>query len=202
VGEEDQIAFIAMDYVPGKNLNNFTKKSKLLSIPEVFQITAQVADALDYAHAQNVIHRDIKPGNILYSKKLNIIKVTDFGIARMMDSQQTRSDIILGSPSYMSPEQLRSSKIDGRSDIFSLGVTFYQLLTGRYPFEGEDLAKITYKITKSKPPDVRELRPELPEIASKILETALQKSTDKRFQTAQEMAKELRKGLEAVKNIK
>jgi len=198
VGEEDQIAFIAMDYVPGKNLNHFTKKSNLLPVPDVFNLAAHVADALDYAHGQNVIHRDIKPGNIIYNKKLNIVKVTDFGIARMMDSQQTRSDIILGSPSYMSPEQLRSSKIDGRSDIFSLGVTFYQLLTGRYPFEGEDLATITYKITKSKPVDVRELRPELPEITSKILDKALQKSPDKRFQTAKEIAEILRKGLKTI----
>lgn len=202
VGEEDQIAFIAMDFVPGKNLNEYTKKKSLLPVHDVFDITARVSEALDYAHGQHVIHRDIKPGNILYSKKLNIVKVTDFGIARMMDSQQTRSDIILGSPSYMSPEQLRSSKIDGRSDIFSLGVTFYQLLTGRYPFEGADLAKITYKITKSKPIDVRELRKDLPEIASKIIDKALQKSPDKRFQTAKEMSKALRKGLEIINKKK
>jgi len=97
---------------------------------------------------------------------------------------------------------LRSSKIDGRSDIFSLGVTFYQLLTGRYPFEGEDLATITYKITKSKPLDVREIRHELPEMASKILDKALQKSVDKRFQTAKEMAKSLREGLRIIQNKK
>ncbi|MCJ7772202.1 MAG: serine/threonine protein kinase [Desulfobacterales bacterium] len=202
VGEEDEIAFIAMDYVPGKNLTAFTKKGNLLPIPVVFALTAQVADALDYAHEQNVIHRDIKPGNIIYNKKLDSIKVTDFGIARMMDSQQTRSDIILGSPSYMSPEQLRSSKIDGRSDIFSLGVTFYQLLTGRYPFEGEDLATITYKITKSKPINVIEIRPELPEISSKILDRALQKVPDKRFQTAKEMAGIIREGLKVINTKK
>ena len=95
----------------------------------------------------------------------------------------------------MSPEQLKSSKVDGRSDIFSLGVTFYQLLTGHYPFEGEDLATITHKITKSKPVDVREIRAELPEIASKILEKALQKTPEKRFQTASEIAKAIRKAL-------
>lgn len=202
VGEEDEIAFIAMDYVPGKNLNDFAKKSTLLPVPVVFHIVAQVADALDYAHGQNVIHRDIKPGNIIYNKKLNVIKVTDFGIARMMDSSQTRSDIILGSPSYMSPEQLRSSKIDGRSDLFSLGVTLYQLLTGHYPFEGKDLATITYKITKSKPVDVRNLRPELSESASKILDKALQKSPDKRFQTAKDMARAVQKGLEIISDKK
>ncbi|MBW1847218.1 MAG: protein kinase [Deltaproteobacteria bacterium] len=202
VGEEDEIAFIAMDYIPGKDLNTFAKKSSLLPVPVVFHITAQVAEALNYAHDQNVIHRDIKPGNIIYNKKLNIIKVTDFGIARMMDSSQTRSDIILGSPSYMSPEQLRSSKIDGRSDVFSLGVTFYQLLTGHYPFEGKDLATITYKITKSKPVDVCKIRPELPEIASKIINKALQKAPDKRFQTAKEMANVIQKGLEIIGNKK
>lgn len=193
VGEEDEIAFIAMDYVPGENLTTFSKKENLLSVPMVFQLLAQVADALDYAHQRTVIHRDIKPGNIIYNKQENIAKVTDFGIARMMDSKQTRSDIILGSPSYMSPEQLRGLQIDGRSDIFSLGVTFYQLLTGHYPFEGEDLATITYKITKSKPSDIRKIRSELPEFAWKIIEQALQKNPDKRFQTAGEMAGAMRR---------
>jgi serine/threonine-protein kinase len=202
VGEEDEIAFIAMDFIPGRNLNDFVKKTHLLPISVVFHIAAQVADALDYAHGQNVIHRDIKPGNIIYDENLNVIKVTDFGIARMMDSSQTRSDIILGSPSYMSPEQLRSTKVDGRSDLFSLGVTFYQLLTGHYPFEGKDLATITYKITKSKPSDVRSLRPEIPEIASKIIDKSLQKSPEKRFQTAKEMASAIQKGLESIKKRK
>src|SRR5207302_4836772 len=107
-----------------------------LSTDKVVSIVARVADALGYAHRQNIVHRDIKPANIMYEPESDTVKVTDFGIARITDSSKTKTGMVLGTPSYMSPEQLAGKKIDGRSDLFSLGVTLYQMLGGRLPFEG------------------------------------------------------------------
>ncbi len=194
VGEEDDLAFIAMDYLTGKSLRLYTDKNNLLPVPTVYHVTLQVAEALAYAHSQNVIHRDIKPGNIIYNEEDDQVKVTDFGIARIMDTSVTTTHAILGSPSFMSPEQLKGSKVDGRADIFSLGVTFFQLLTGQFPFGGNDLATITYQITNAKTPDINDFRSKLPKSASEIVSRALEKTPSKRFQTAAEMAEALRQG--------
>lgn len=191
-GEEQDLAYIAMDYVDGKPLNEFSRPETLLPVPVVFHIMAQVAGALDYAHSQQIIHRDIKPGNIIYNPQTHVVKVTDFGIARIADTTTTRPGVVLGSPSFMAPEQLKGQEMDGRADIFSLGVTFYQLLTGTLPFRGEDLASLGYQITQGKHVQVSSLRPDLPKIADSIIDKALQKNPDKRYKTAGGMARSLR----------
>ncbi|GAB6098013.1 hypothetical protein JCM14469_42670 [Desulfatiferula olefinivorans] len=196
-GEEQDLAFIAMDYVEGKPLNEFNRPDTLLPVPVVFRIMAQVADALDYAHKQQVIHRDIKPGNIIYNPANHVVKVTDFGIARIADISSTRTGVVVGSPSFMAPEQLKGQAIDGRADIFSLGVTFYQLLTGVLPFKGTDLASLGYQITSVKHAPASSLRPDLPKIADSIIDKALQKNPASRYKTAGSMARSLRTGMNA-----
>lgn len=191
-GEEQDLAYIAMDYVEGKALNEFSRPGTLLPVPVVFHIMYQVADALDYAHKQQIIHRDIKPGNIIYNPQNHSVKVTDFGIARIADTTTTRPGVVLGSPSFMSPEQLKGKDIDGRADIFSLGVTFYQLLTGTLPFKGSDLSSLGYQITSVKHAPVSSLRQDLPKIADSIIDKSLQKNPANRYKSASGMARSLK----------
>jgi len=193
IGDEQDLAFIAMDYVPGKPLSEYTHSDSMLDCHTIYKLIGQAAQAIDYAHRQGIVHRDIKPGNILYNESDERIKVTDFGIARVTDTTTTRTGTILGSPSYMAPEQLTDGKVDGRADIFSLGVTLYQLLTGELPFKGESLASLAYQITNKKHRSIREVRPELPVKIVKIINKALQKNPTKRYESAQEMADALAK---------
>ncbi|MCP1728017.1 serine/threonine-protein kinase [Natronospira proteinivora] len=192
VGEEADLAYIAMDYLDGSSLQRYTRPGKLLPVPTVFDIIAQVADALHYAHGHHVVHRDVKPGNMIYDRRTRRIKVTDFGVACLTDASKTKTGTILGTPSYMSPEQVLGKKVDGRSDIFSLGVTFYQMLRGELPFDGQPLATLMYKIANEKHPDVRHLRLDLPPCVGTIMDKALAKRPEERFQTGAEMAKALR----------
>ena len=193
VGEEEDLAYIAMDYLQGVNLSVYTKEDHLLPVDTVLSIGEQIASALDYGHQHKVIHRDIKPGNIIYEPKSGKVSVTDFGIASLTDSSKTRTGTILGTPSYMSPEQIAGKKVDGRSDMFSLAVMLYQLLCGRLPFEGDSLAALMFKITNEKHQSIKRVRPELPPCVSTILNKALQKEIDKRFTNTGQMAKELQK---------
>jgi len=192
-GEEHDLAYIAMDYIEGESLDNFTTPDNLLALNEVFKIGIAVAEALDYAHKKNVVHRDIKPGNILYNRKTDTLKVTDFGVACLIDTNKTRTGTVLGSPSYMSPEQLAGKKVDGRSDIFSLGVTLYQLLTGELPFNADSMAGLAYKITNEKPKSVRRARPELPTCLSRIISKAMEKVPKQRFNNGSTFAEALRR---------
>ncbi|MEA2079530.1 MAG: serine/threonine-protein kinase, partial [Pseudomonadota bacterium] len=192
-GQEHDLAYIAMDYVPGESLDAWTGKSNLLPVWEVLEIAAQVADALDYAHSRKVIHRDIKPGNIIYERDSGVAKITDFGIARILDASRTRTGTILGSPSYMSPEQVAGKKADGRSDLFSLGTTLYQLLCGSLPFNGDSVATMMYQITNQKTPTMRRLRPSLPVCVNRTVMKALQKDPAKRFTSGEVMAVAIRK---------
>ena len=192
-GEEHDLAYIAMDYIEGTGLDQFTSKDSLLSIEEVFDIGIKVAEALDYAHKKNVVHRDIKPGNIMYNADTDLLKVTDFGIACLIDSNKTRTGTVLGSPSYMSPEQLAGKKVDGRADIFSLGVMLYQLFTGELPFNADTMAALAYKITNDKQKGIRRVRSELPACLSRIINKALEKNPKQRFSSASAMAEALRR---------
>jgi serine/threonine-protein kinase len=191
IGEEQDFAFIAMDYVAGVPLSDYTRKDKLLPVCEVYRIIKVVAEALDYAHRQNVIHRDIKPGNIMYNRDDKLVKITDFGIARITDSVKTKTGSFLGSPSYMSPEQMTGAHVDGRADIYSLGISFYQLLTGTLPFKSDSLANLAYRIANEKHKPIKAVRSDLPASATRIINKALQKNPEKRYASGIEMARAL-----------
>jgi len=195
VGDEDDFAFIAMDYVKGVALNEHTNVDHLLPIAEVYRIIADVAETLDYAHSQNIVHRDIKPGNIMYNPDNGQIKITDFGIARITDNVRTRTGSLMGSPSYMAPEQMTGSHVDGHADIYALGVSFYQLLTGALPFDADSLGNLAYKITHEKHRPIRDVRPELPASATRIVNKAMQKKPEQRFSSGLEMAEAIRKAM-------
>lgn len=193
VGEEHDLAYIAMDYVEGSSLEAFTHPEHLLPVDEALEVIAQVAEALDYAHSRNVVHRDIKPGNIIYNRDTGVVKVTDFGIARLTDESKTKSGSILGSPAYMSPEQVAGKKVDGRSDLFSLGTTLYQLLTGELPFTGDSVTNVLYRILNEKPKAITRLRPELSISLSRLVTRTLNKEPKKRYQTGEQLAEALRR---------
>ncbi len=193
VGEENGLAYIAMDFLDGSDLSKHSEKTTLLPWPRILEIGAMVADGLDYAQRQKVVHRDIKPSNIVLDHRSGEVTITDFGVASILDASKTRTGTILGSPAYMSPEQIAGKRVDGRSDLFSLGVTLYQLLTGHLPFQGDSLANIMYKITEGKHKGIRSLRAELPLCASKIINKAMQKNPTERYQKGRDMAEELRK---------
>jgi serine/threonine-protein kinase len=191
-GEEHDFCYIAMELLKGGDLAPFTKPGNLLPLESVVSIVARVADALGYAHRQGVVHRDIKPANMMYHPESDTLKVTDFGIARLTASSKTKTGMVLGTPSYMSPEQLAGSKIDGRSDLFSLAVTLYQLLCGRLPFDGESMAQLMFRIANDAPADIRQARAELPAALAAFLERALAKRPEARFQTGEEFGGALR----------
>lgn len=191
VGEEGQLGYIAMDLLTGAPLSEFVKPEHRLPAPLIYQLMIQITDALDYAHKQNVVHRDIKPGNIIFDDEVQRVTITDFGIAYVSDNSKTRTGTIMGSPYYMSPEQVLGKRVDGRSDIFSLGVTFYQLLSGQLPFNGESIASVAYHITKTKQTSVRQWDSKLPASAARITNKALQKDVGKRYQDMQEFKQAL-----------
>ena len=191
-GEEHDLAYIAMEFLKGKDLTGHTKSGTLLPLPVAMSVVARVAEALDYAHRQNVVHRDIKPANIMYDPEADSVKVTDFGIARITDSSKTKTGMVLGTPSYMSPEQLAGKKIDGQSDLFSLGVTLYQLACGSLPFQGESMAQLMYKIANEEPADPMNLNPALPDCLVAIIRRTLAKGSEQRYRTGQEMARAIR----------
>ena len=155
-------------------------------------IIERVAAALDHAHKLNIVHRDIKPANIMYDVDTDIPKITDFGIARVTDSSKTKTGMVLGTPSFMSPEQLAGRKIDGPSDLFSLGVTLYQLASGGLPFQGETMTQLMYKIANEPPIDILSLNPALPPCLAGIIDRALAKNVEDRFRTGDEMATAIR----------
>ncbi len=193
IGEDQDLAYIAMDYLKGKDLSSYCKKDRKLPDDEVLRIIIQVANALDYAHEKHVVHRDIKPANIIYEETSGKPTVTDFGVACLTDSSKTKTGTVLGSPYYMSPEQLAGSKVDGRSDLFSLGVTLYQLLSGELPFLGDSMANLMYKITNEKHTDIRVLRPDLPPCITNLINKALNKDIEKRFQSGKQMEASIRR---------
>ncbi len=191
-GEEHDLAYIAMEFLKGKDLLDHCKEGNLLPAPRVLSIAARVAEALAYAHRQNVVHRDIKPANIMYEADSDTVKVTDFGIARITDSSKTKTGLVLGTPSFMSPEQLAGKKVDGRSDLYSLGVMLFQMLTGVLPFRGESMAELMYKIANEEAPDVRTLRSDLPPNLADLVALALSKRPETRYQDGEQFAADLR----------
>jgi CHASE2 domain-containing sensor protein/tRNA A-37 threonylcarbamoyl transferase component Bud32 len=191
-GEDEDVSFLAMEYFKGVTLQEHTEADNLLPPKWVLELGARAAEALDYAHRQNVVHRDIKPANVMYHAATDTLKLTDFGIARLTDSSRTKTGIILGTPSYMSPEQLTASGVTGQSDLYSLGVTMYQLLTGTAPFLADSIPKLMDRIMNDDHQPVSELKPDIPSCVDSILDKALAKNPADRFPNGREMAIQLR----------
>lgn len=191
-GEEHDLAYIAMEFLKGRDLVEYCKSDNLLPVPLVVSLVARVAEALAYAHKQMVVHRDIKPANIMYERESDTVKVTDFGIARITDSSKTKTGLVLGTPSFMSPEQLAGKKVDGRSDLYSLGVMLFQLLTGVLPFRGDSMAELMFKIANEEAPDVRVIRPDLSAELARIVALMLHKRPELRYQNGEQVAVDLR----------
>lgn len=196
-GMYKDFCYITMEYIDGPTLEKFCCREELLPISKVAEIIISACKALDYAHQQGVIHRDIKPSNIMLNKSSEV-RITDFGIAQIK-SEQTISKGIIGSPSYMSPEQVKEEPVKDISDIFSLGCVMYELLTGERAFQGDNYFSIMYKITNDEPVPMRELRPEIPEIMDKIYQKALAKDPELRYQTCMDFAYDLRVAIRGLK---
>lgn len=191
-GEDNGLAYIAMEYLRGHHLSTHTDVKQLLPPKSVMLLVARVAEALHYAHRQNVVHRDIKPANIMFNPETDELKITDFGIARLTDTSRTKTGIVLGTPSFMSPEQLEGRTLDGRSDQFALGVSLYQLLCGQLPFRADSMPRLMQKIATEPHSSIRTIRPDLPEEIENIIDRTLSKSADDRYVTCAEMAVALR----------
>jgi serine/threonine protein kinase len=189
---EEGLAFIAMEYVRGTNLKSLLQGDQPLSLPFVVDVIAQVADALDYAHSHRVIHRDVKPANILITAD-NRVKITDFGIARLDTSNLTQEGQLLGTPNYMAPEQIQGKDVDHRADLFALGVVLYEMLTRHKPFQGENLTVVSHRIVYDHFTPPREFGREMPPGIEPILNRALDKDPARRYQRAKEMVDELRR---------
>ena len=195
-GEESDLAYIAMELLKGYDLDAHIKPEELLPIETVLEIVIQCAEGLDYAHTQNVVHRDIKPSNIMYDPDAGIAKITDFGIARITDSSKTRTGTVLGTPNYMSPEQCMGKKVDGRADLFSLGVVLYQMVSGSLPFKGESMATLMYSIVNDRPVDIKTIKADINPTLRKVIHNAIGKKPEKRYQSGKKMASHLKVCLE------
>src|SRR5215470_12578229 len=194
-GEDKGAAYIAMEFVDGQALTAFMGPQGDLSLPDRIAIVRQVGLALEHAHDRGVLHRDIKPGNILITTDRRV-KVADFGIGKLLSaasSDLTRTGHMIGSPAYMSPEQIRGEKLDGRSDLFSLGVVLYELLTGARPFPGESITTLVYQILHTEPRDPREIRADLPAASREVMAVLLAKQPDKRPENARAFLRELKR---------
>jgi tRNA A-37 threonylcarbamoyl transferase component Bud32 len=197
-GDENDLAYIAMELLKGTDLDSYIKADSLLPVEEVIAIAINCAEALDYAHRQKVVHRDIKPSNIMYDPDTHTVKLADFGIARITDSSKTRTGTVLGTPNYMSPEQCMGKKVDGRADLFSLGVVIYQLCSGALPFNGESMATLMYAIVNDPPVDIKKVKPDIEPALRKVIHNAIGKKPEKRYQTGKKMAEHLRVCLERI----
>ncbi|GAB3772171.1 hypothetical protein GCM10028796_42310 [Ramlibacter monticola] len=195
VGEIEGRPYMAMEFLPGDVLADVMKPGQPLPVREVLAMGIQLANALGYAHAHGIVHRDIKPGNIIRLQGGDTIKVTDFGIAHMdapgAGEQRTRVGDVLGTPQYMSPEQTRGEKLDGRSDLFSVGIVLYQMLTGQRPFQGDSLVALALKIANEEPQPLEKLRPEVPPALRRIVERCLAKAPERRWRSGRELAEAL-----------
>jgi len=197
-GREGDVAFIAMELVEGRELRELIRDGSLTPARAI-ELAALVADGLAYAHERGVIHRDIKPGNIMVLDD-GRVKVMDFGIARLRQpTVKTQTGVLLGSPQYMSPEQISGADVDGRADVFSLGVVLYEMLTGTRPFDAPDLSQVLFWVVNMPAKAPSERRPGLPVVVDYILARAMRKKAEERYATAAEFAAELRRCLEEVR---
>ena len=191
-GEHDGTAYIAMELLRGRHLVEHTQPERLLPVAVALDLVGRLSDALHFAHQRQVVHRDIKPANVMYDPSGAELKITDFGIARLTDSARTRTGVVLGTPSFMSPEQLQGREVTGRSDLFSLAVTLYQLLTAHLPFRADSMPALMLKIVQDPHPRIRAIRPDLPEKLDAFFERALGKDPADRFDSGAAFAAALR----------
>ncbi len=200
-GVDDDNCYIVMEYIEGgETLKKFSKKSNLLPIDKVIEIAFKCAKALDYAHRQGVTHRDIKPSNILVTNEIDV-KMCDFSIAHINkpDVTDTQPDAgVMGSPKYMSPEQLREEKVDGQTDIYSLGIVIYELLTGQYPFPAGKFSDLVNKIMNEEAAPMRSLRSDVPDVLDKIVKKAICKDKKNRYQSGLDLATDLNDAFESL----
>lgn len=192
VGESDNIAYIAMEFLEGQSLREILDSGVVLPLERIGEIAIQIAEGLAYAQENDVVHRDIKPANIVITKN-GVAKITDFGIAHMPSGSRTMAGMVMGSPKYMSPEQVIGKPVDGRSDIFSLGAVLYEMLTGASPVDGDNISAIMYRILNEMPAPPHTLNSSIPEAFDWIIAKALAKHPDDRYQTAREFANDIRR---------
>jgi serine/threonine-protein kinase len=191
-GKAGDVVYMAMEYIQGVELRTLFVEGQPMGVPQALSIAAQVAEGLGYAHQQGVVHRDIKPANIMVVAD-GPVKITDFGIARMRASADlTQTGVMLGSPKYMSPEQVIGKRADHRSDIFSLGVILYEMLTGAAPFSGENVTALMYQIVNFAPPAPSTVNSQVPEMLDFVVAKTLAKPLEDRYQDAREVARDLR----------
>ena len=191
-GKAGDVVYMAMEYIQGVELRTLFTEGQPMGVAQALSIAAQVAEGLGYAHQAGVVHRDIKPANIMVVAD-GPVKITDFGIARMRASADlTQTGVMLGSPKYMSPEQVIGKRADHRSDIFSLGVILYEMLTGAAPFSGENVTALMYQIVNFAPPAPSAVNRAVPEMLDFIVAKMLAKPLEERYQDAREVARDLR----------
>ena len=179
-GEAPGLAWLAMEHLQGHDLERHVTAAGRLPLAQVVDIGAQLADALGYAHAQGVVHRDIKPANVMLDPATGCVKLADFGVARVADALRTRTGVVLGTPAYMSPEQIAGLAVDGRADLYSLGVLLFELICARLPHEAATLGALMDAIARRPAPDIRTLRPDLPDALAAVVAQALAKRPDRR----------------------
>jgi len=196
VGSEGHLQYIAMECLEGQTLEHMIKKKVKFNYRIIAQILIQICTALDYAHSQGIVHRDIKPANIMVLSDYRI-KVMDFGIARIDSNSMTKTGIAMGTPNYISPEQLKGLKTDLRADIFSLGVVMYEMLLGRRPFKGENITSLIYAILNKEPEKPSNINPQIPLLFDHIIEKALKKNPQERYQKATELVVDLKDFVES-----
>lgn len=194
VGRSNGLAYIAMEFLSGQSLRALLNSGTPLSFERIIEIVSAIADGLAFAHAQGIVHRDIKPANIMVLEN-GVVKITDFGIAQLPGGSLTMTGTVLGSPKYMSPEQVAGQKADGRADIFSLGTVLYEMLTGQPPFSCDNLHATMYQVVHMTPPPPSSCCPGLPADFDAIVARAMAKDRSDRYQDASEMAADLRRML-------
>ncbi|HKQ24184.1 MAG TPA: serine/threonine-protein kinase [Burkholderiales bacterium] len=201
IGRSERIAYMAMEFLEGDELRKLLQARDPIPVSQALEIGAQVAEGLQYAHERQIIHRDIKPANIMVLHD-GLVKITDFGIARMRNNEvKTMTGMILGSPKYMSPEQVSGKRADTRSDIFSLGVVIYEMLTGTSPFVADNIHGVMYQTMNFNPPAPKTLNPDLPDVLNFIIAKALAKNLDDRYQKSNDLAHDLREAMATLTGV-
>ncbi len=196
-GDEGGRAYIAMELLEGKDLRELISGRGFKSLDEKLDVMEQVCDGLAFAHAKDIVHRDLKPGNI-HLQPDRTAKIMDFGLARLGGSEMTRTGMIMGTPNYMSPEQVRGEKADARSDVFALGATYYELLASKKPFDADSMHSVLFHVLQDEPTPLSSLVPDLPPVVAQVVERALRKDPARRFQNAGEMAEAVRRARQAL----